>query len=226
MSLLPKKQCFKEYNIPSKNNINSELYRNTFLPTDNIAIKSINKNINTNEGNKLLNYEEKDNKMFNTYSNGFFNKKEKFGINNESYKRKYEEKPIVQTLNNRSGSSYNIINQDENYSSKVINVKMFDKKSYNMKKGVTEFHDLTRYCAPNYDRVYDKEYGNNPDIFKKNNGIFSHVYDRAHKNGFIIVPFKKEIKNLPLLNNRPTMLNSLKKKEFSNKKLMEKLEKM
>lgn len=187
------------------------------MPTDNIAIKSVNKNFN---------YENKENPYSNTYSNGFFSKKEKFGINNESYKREIENKPKNQTLNNRSGSNYNIINQDEKYVSKVINVKLFDKKSYNMKKGVTEFYDLTRYCAPNYDKVYESEFTNNSNIFKRNNGIFSHVYDRAHKNGFIIVPFKREVKNLPILSSRPTMYYSSKKKNFANKKLIENLNKM
>lgn len=74
------------------------------MPTDNIAIKSVNKNFD---------YENKENPYSNTYSNGFYskNKKVKFGINNESYKREIENKPINQTLNNRSGSNYNIINQ-------------------------------------------------------------------------------------------------------------------
>lgn len=94
-----------------------------------------------------------------------------------------------------------------------------------MKKGVTEYYDLTRLHAPNIDPLYNEEIKKNPDIFKRNIGIFSHVYDRAHRNGFIVVPFRKGTEKVTPGNvyNRFTMKNLKRRQEFVHRKEIERL---
>ncbi len=66
----------------------------------------------------------------------------------------------------------------------------FENKLNNKKKGVTEFADLTRYYAPNYNEKFTDSLNNNKDSFKIYTGIYSKVHDDAHKIGNIIDPFK------------------------------------
>lgn len=94
-----------------------------------------------------------------------------------------------------------------------------------MKKGISEYFELTRLFAPNFDPLYNQEYKKNQDIFKKNTGIFSHVYDRAHHNGFIVVPFKKGTEKISPGNlyTRFTMKSLKRKQDFIHRKELEKL---
>jgi len=57
-----------------------------------------------------------------------------------------------------------------------------------MKKGVTEFADLTRTYYTANNENYSKYIDNH--IFHKYNGIFSHMYNAAQRNGNLVVPFK------------------------------------
>jgi hypothetical protein len=95
------------------------------------------------------------------------------------------------TMNNTSSVQYNIISPTEqNTLTGVVIMKCLDKKIASKKKGVGEFSDLTRPFNPNYFDKYKEAIDENKYLFKKYNGIFSHLYDAAHKNGDIIVPFR------------------------------------
>ena len=205
-SFLPKLQPFREtfyYEKRSQEQI--EKYKSSFLKTDNVAIKQeplIGKLNNTARKPNLLysNYESKDRQK------DFF-----------SYDYK--------TLNNKSSSQYNILNLQENYISKKPIVKLFDIKAANMIKGISEFSDLTRDFAPNYNNDYKNEIQRNSDIFKRKTGIFSHIYDRSHRNGNMVAPFgnrdnsKSEITSIY---NRFTMKNISRKQNYLAKEELKK----
>ena len=52
-----------------------------------------------------------------------------------------------------------------------------------MKKGIGEFGDLQRPTAMNPNPDFLKAYNENPNVFKRKDGIFSHLYDAAHRFG-------------------------------------------
>lgn len=113
---------------------------------------------------------------------------------------------------------------DENYCSAGYIPKILDKKSYNMAKGITEYYDKARLFAPNFDKNYAEEYSNNNNIFKKYTGIFSHVYDRAQRNGFIVMPYRKGDKiQMANLSHRYTTKNIKRRQDFLSRKEQDKL---
>lgn len=69
---------------------------------------------------------------------------------------------------------------------------MMDKKVANRKKGLCEFEDLTNPFSSNWDQHYKGCTEKYPNIFKQYKGIFSNMYDAAHRNGNIVIPFRKE----------------------------------
>ncbi len=203
---MPKKQQFAETFYHVKASENND-YRKTFIKNDNIAIRQEpnNSNINIDKLPKRL------------------------PVINPSYETQYRDKDsfsndgFYKTLNNRSGAFYNIIDLDPNYISKKPVVKLFDTKAANMKKGICEFADLTRLYAPNYNIDYKNEFSQNKNIFKLNTGIFSHLYDRSHRNGNMVAPFgtrdNKKASSVPL-RSRFTMKNAQRKLNFNLKKEM------
>lgn len=70
---------------------------------------------------------------------------------------------------------------------------IMDKKVANRKKGLCEFEDLTNAFNSNIDRNYEKCVNKYPIVFRKFNGIFSHMYDSARRNGNLVIPFKREV---------------------------------
>lgn len=52
-----------------------------------------------------------------------------------------------------------------------------------MKKGIGEIGDLARTTALNPNQEYLKAYNENSDVFKLKDGMFSHLYDAAHRFG-------------------------------------------
>lgn len=94
-----------------------------------------------------------------------------------------------------------------------------------MKNLISDYYEKTKLHAPNFDPLYSSEMIKNPDVFKRNNGIFSHVYDRAHRNGFIVVPFKKgDDKSLPPnVFTRYTMKSLKRKQNFLQRKEVERM---
>ena len=65
-------------------------------------------------------------------------------------------------------------------------------KNINYMKGMIELlSDLTKVFAKNFNVQHNKAFEDNPRIFFNYNGIFSHMYDSAHRNGNIIIPFRQ-----------------------------------
>lgn len=202
----PKKQQFTDTFYHKKIG-NDDLYRKTFIKTDNIAIRQEPKSNSTNIDKKP----------------------KRLPVINPSYESQnrenqgYTNDVMYKTLNNRSGAFYNIIDLDSNYVSKKPVVKLFDTKAANMKKGICEFADLTRLYAPNYNNDYKNEFALNKNIFKLNTGIFSHLYDRSHRNGNMVAPFgtrdNKKASSVPI-RNRFTMKNAQRRLNYNLKKEM------
>ena len=119
-------------------------------------------------------------------------------------------------MNNTSSVEYNILSPLQNNTiSGAIQMKVMDKKIAAKKKGVGEFSDLTRPYNPNYFKQYQTAINDNINIFKKYNGIFSYLYESAHKNGNIVVPFSFEKDKVTIqkqLDKRSAKLASLKEK--------------
>lgn len=93
-----------------------------------------------------------------------------------------------ETMNNCQSISYNIINFQENPHAVI-------RKTTSVKagrtKGITEFSDLVRPFNPNYNKVYSEAIREDPRIFYRKTGIFSHMYDAAGRVGFMTMPFEK-----------------------------------
>lgn len=87
------------------------------------------------------------------------------------------------SLNNRSSVGHNIISHRDNGMSGVLVVGVLDKKVTNKKKGIAEITDLNHITANKSNPDYCKSLKNNPNQFKRKTGIFSHLYDAAHRFG-------------------------------------------
>ncbi len=168
---LPKLQQFREYNFPERNQEDIEKRRENFPKTDHISIRAP----------KIKKKED---------SESFLNLKNKMGPHTETYVDGWVPQGNFKTMNNRSSVTYNILSNDKNDLSGAVVLKMMDKKLNNKKKGVAEFSDLTRAYNPNINRKFRENHETNPNIFHVYNGIFSHMYDAAHRNGNIVVPFR------------------------------------
>jgi hypothetical protein len=173
---LPKVQQYKDYYFPNKSHEDTDKYRSNFLKTDNISIRVP----------KITVKEDKD---------SFLSLKSKYGAHAETGKTGWVPHGNFKTMNNRSSVTYNILANGENSSSGAMVLKILDKKLTNKKKGVAEFSDLTRPFFPNINEKYHQYYNENKNIFHVYNGIFSHMYDAAHRNGNIVIPFRNN-KNL------------------------------
>lgn len=93
--------------------------------------------------------------------------------------RNYDNK----SLNNRSSVGHNIISHKENATSPALVVGVLDKKVCNRKKGIAEIADANRLTALKSNQDFVHAYQSNPHQFKRKNGIFSHLYDAAHRFG-------------------------------------------
>lgn len=87
------------------------------------------------------------------------------------------------TINNRSSVSHNIISHEPNQHSSALVLGLLDKKVTNMKKGIGQYTDLNRITAINSNKDHVNSYNENPDIFKRKVGVFTHLYDAAHRFG-------------------------------------------
>ena len=58
-----------------------------------------------------------------------------------------------------------------------------DKQACNKKKSITEIRDLSHLSAINYSEDYQVGYRQNPNIFKKKDGMMTHLYNAAHRFG-------------------------------------------
>jgi hypothetical protein len=169
---LPKVQQFKEYYFPQKNSEQEEKYKTTFIPTDHIAI-----NIP-----KIFKTEDKD---------SFLNLKKKFGKHTETIKKGWA--PLdnnTKSLGNLSSVGYNILSHQHNPVSGAVELKLLDKKLANRKKSIGEIYDLTMNFNPKINHEFRSTCDSNKSIFHIRTGIFSQMYDNAHRNGNISVPFR------------------------------------
>jgi hypothetical protein len=173
---LPKIQPFKEYQFPRKNIEEIEKNKENYFDSDHISIRAP----------KIKKKDE---------SESFLNLKNKMGPHTETYVDGWVPQGNYKTINNRSSVTYNILSNEKNDVSGAVVLKMLDVKLNNKKKGVAEFSDLTRPTHPNINRKFRENYQSNNDMFKVYNGIFSHMYDAAHRNGNIVVPFRNNNNN-------------------------------
>lgn len=172
-SALPKVQQFTTYyfNKPTKDEI--ENYTNSYIKSDHISIKAP----------KCRNHDNKREGM------GYLESKSLYNANSESEKT-WEPKVKEVTLSNKSSVKYNIINhEDNNFDLKRMVMK---KGINNYQKGIGEFNDLTRVFRRNFSKEYSDAMKKNEFAFRTCNGIFTHLYDSAFKNGNLIAPFKND----------------------------------
>jgi hypothetical protein len=84
-------------------------------------------------------------------------------------------------LANRSSVKHNIITGDNNVFSCEMKPGILDAQIFNRKKGITEFRDLMGKANKNMDHV--AALSENQGTFKKQNGIFTHLYNAAARFG-------------------------------------------
>ena len=168
---LPKVQQFKTYYFPPKyNNKDPIKYRAYSLRTDHIGIKIP----------KIKKIEK---------INSFLKLKEDYCVSTETDKQNWWRPfPIKNLGKNSSSKEYNIINFKP-ILEKNSNFEMMNKTINYRKKGNGEFNDLTRTFRVNVNKVFREKFEQNPNRFRRFTGIFSNMYDAAHKNGNIIRPF-------------------------------------
>ena len=169
---LPKKQQYKNYYFPPKyNNKEVEIYKNNFLKTDCIAIKT-----------------PKINKVPSDKS--FLQMKAGYSVRNET-KEEYKWVPYIKTKSNINVSSknYDIINFRPLSSNIHSNCKILNNSLNNRIKGIGEFYELTNFSQPNFNKEYSMKLEENPKRFFKYNGIFTNMYDSSIRNGKINLPF-------------------------------------
>ena len=87
----------------------------------------------------------------------------------------------AKTLNNRSSITTNIISHEPIAGAR--NISLLDKKVTNMKKGIAEFLDLNRVTAINENGMFRLSLQEKPTQFRRKNGVFTHLYDSAHRFG-------------------------------------------
>lgn len=85
------------------------------------------------------------------------------------------------TLMNRSSLKTNIITGEENPYSGQMKPKIMDVSVFNRKKGISEFKDLMKGNCVNPD--HQKAFQDNKHVFKRYNGIFTHLYNAAARFG-------------------------------------------
>ena len=109
---------------------------------------------------------------------------------------------ISLSLNNHSLLPFNPLDPKSKNISKTKDVILADsKKNFNnfnptnKQKSISEFMFLSRVSAPNINEDYNLAFCNNPNIFKRNQNMFSETY-RMYRDYENIVdkPFQKFIK--------------------------------
>lgn len=94
-----------------------------------------------------------------------------------------EQQVISKSLNNRSSCVHNIITGKSNPYSHDIKPGLLDKQICNRKLGIAEIRDLAGPNAINRHPDYVKAIDTNKNVFKRQNGIFTHLYDAAYRFG-------------------------------------------
>ena len=168
---LPKKQEFKNYYFPPKyNNKSPDRYKNTFLKTDFISLKTP----------KITKYNDK---------NSFLVMKRGYSARVENKKERQWEAKVGNINKNASSKDYNIINF-EPLTSRDSNCKLLKKSLYNKRKGFGEIFDLTNVYNKNFNKEYTEKIEKYKQGFFKYNGVFTNMYDSSIRNGKITLPFE------------------------------------
>lgn len=90
---------------------------------------------------------------------------------------------MSKTLNNRSSVYYNVITGEPNVYSQNIVPGLLDKAVCNRKLGITQHRDLAGPTSLNHNPDYRKAWNENNNTFKRQNGIFTHLYNAAARFG-------------------------------------------
>ena len=85
------------------------------------------------------------------------------------------------SLMNRSSVKTNIITGVDNIFSCQMKPGILDHQAFNRKKGITEFRDLMTKANKNMD--HNNALDKNEGVFKRHNGIFTHLYNAAARFG-------------------------------------------
>jgi hypothetical protein len=92
--------------------------------------------------------------------------------------------PVLgKTVNNRGSTEHNIITHQSNRHAGILPTSVLDRKSNNRMKGITEIRDLLRLTAVNVNHDHGKAFAENPNVFKKNDGANTHLYNAAARFG-------------------------------------------
>lgn len=175
--LLPKKKQLIDYTNASRNNPD---YSSKFIPTDFVNILAIKASKSPSDG-----------------CSSFLDMKAKYGSHSQS-KIGWSARDDVHSVSNKSSVPFNIINWEKTPEIILQNSSsnMFNKTLNHKKKGVAEFSDYTRLYNPNFNKEYQTLITENPKIFRQYNGIFSNLYDAAHRNGNIYIPFRRNASDI------------------------------
>lgn len=60
---------------------------------------------------------------------------------------------------------------------------LLEKAVCNRKRGITELRDLGAGNSMNWNPDYQKAFNSNTNVFKRQNGVFTHLYNAAHRFG-------------------------------------------
>ena len=168
---LPKVQQYKIYYFPPKyNNKDPDKYRASSLKSDHIGIK-------------VPKIKKIDKKC------SFLKLKADYSVSSETKKENWwKPYPSTNSVKNLSSKNYDIINFRP-ICGVNLNLEFMNKTLNCRKKGYGEYLDLTKTFRVNINKDFAEKYNQNPNRFHKFTGIFSNMYDAAHKNGNIIKPF-------------------------------------
>lgn len=93
-------------------------------------------------------------------------------------------------LGNESSVSYNIIT-NEKIEKNYKTPSNMNKNRINYKKiGLTKYDENEKPYSLHFNKEYKKTLAENPNTFRKYNGLFTSMYDNAIRNGNIYPPFK------------------------------------
>lgn len=189
---LPKVQQFVEYNFVDRKGIDQAKYKTKFSDTDHISVKV------PKAGDVDV-------------ESSYLNLKKKYGAHTETYNDCWMPQGNFKTMNNRSSVRYDIISNGGIKHGGSTEIRILDKKLANRKKGVAEFCDIPQNNS--YNKKFAGYLDENKRVFHAYKGIFSHMYDAAHRNGNIVVPFRKGDNNKKL----PGKVNVIHRENSSGK---------
>ena len=99
----------------------------------------------------------------------------------------------IPTLKTLASVDYNIVNHTDQRTAsrggaKPVTMSIFSKKTANHGKSIAEYTDFERNTAvrPNYDHA--QALANDPSVFHRKDGIFTHLYNSAARL-HVVKPF-------------------------------------